>query len=290
MSLESDFREQIRKQYATLTMSQKNIAKFVLDKPNLVALHPAKKIGEMTNTSETTVIRFCYALGYSGYSSLQMDIKKSLLTSNHQEGPVQKYHNSTINRMNKENFIEYTLKTQIDAIQQVLYELDKEIYQKAIEMIIHAEKVMVAGFMSANIPARWLSSILNTIKGNTYLYTGAMDDANYFFTEKETEWLVILISFSRHRKETLTFMKEAKLIGAKIIAITDGELSPIASEADLMIRVNAPKPEYVKGITTIFSVMEILINGVMMMDAENAQKRLKDFDKLSSRFYPFIED
>ncbi|ASB89222.1 hypothetical protein CHH92_22690 [Bacillus sonorensis] len=42
--------------------------------------------------------------------------------------------------------------------------------------------------------------ILNTIKGNTYLYTGGIDSTNYFFTDRESEWLVIIISFPRHPK------------------------------------------------------------------------------------------
>ncbi|ASB89221.1 hypothetical protein S101395_02714 [Bacillus sonorensis] len=41
---------------------------------------------------------------------------------------------------------------------------------------------------------------------------------------------------------------------------------------------------------TIFSILEILVNGLMIFDVENVSKRLEDFDKMSSQFYSFIED
>ncbi|PFS01990.1 hypothetical protein CN988_28420 [Bacillus thuringiensis] len=101
--------------------------------------------------------------------------------------------------------------------------------------------------MEAHVPARWLSLILNTIKGNTYLYTGGADSTTYFFTDRESEWLVIMISFPRHPKAEITFVKAVKSIGAKIISITEGEISPVASEADVMLKVIPPEPIYVGG-------------------------------------------
>ncbi|WP_208620320.1 hypothetical protein [Bacillus sonorensis] len=38
-----------------------------------------------------------------------------------------------------------------------------------------------------------------------------------------------------------------KSIGAKIISITEGEVSPIASEADVMLKVTPPETIYVGG-------------------------------------------
>lgn len=81
-----------------------------------------------------------------------------------------------------------------------------------------------------------------------------------------------------------------KSIGAKIISITEGEVSPIASEADVMLKVTPPETIYVGGMITIFSILEILVNGLMIFDVENVSKRLEDFDKMSSQFYSFIED
>ncbi|MBG9801533.1 MurR/RpiR family transcriptional regulator [Brevibacillus laterosporus] len=289
MSMSSNFREKIRKQYATLTTSQKMITKFVLEHPNLVALHTAKEIGKLTDTSETTVIRFCYALGYSGYSKFQEEIKQFLLLDI-QKGPFQKYQDSTINKNYTQKFIEKTFNKQMSAIQQLSYELNEESCLKALEKIIKAEKILVVGFMEAHVPARWFSMILNTIKGNTYLYTGGTDSTNYFFTDRESEWLVIIISFPRHPKAELKFVKAVKSIGAKIISITEGEVSPIASEADVMIKVTPPEPVYVRGMTTIFSILEVLVNGFMILDAENVSEKLDNFDEFGCQFYSFIED
>jgi DNA-binding MurR/RpiR family transcriptional regulator len=75
----------IRKSFNDLTASQKLVAHYVLDNPKSIALYPAKEIGTLTNTSETTVIRFCYSLGYSGYSELQEEVRKTYLAKSEEK-------------------------------------------------------------------------------------------------------------------------------------------------------------------------------------------------------------
>lgn len=71
----------IKETYDHLTKSQKSLARLILKDKKAVVLHTAKELGRLTKTSETTVIRFCYAIGYQGYASLQEDIRNDLLVA-----------------------------------------------------------------------------------------------------------------------------------------------------------------------------------------------------------------
>ncbi|WP_232698685.1 MurR/RpiR family transcriptional regulator [Brevibacillus daliensis] len=285
--MDEQVRERIRKQYNNLTASQKIISKIAIEKPSLLAIHPAKKIGELTNTSEATVIRFCYALGYSGYTELQDEIKRSLLVGDQKKGPIQKYRDTTENIATKDNFAHHVMETDIAYLQQGLQQIDYGLYQQAIESIISANRIVVVGFRWCHIPAKWLFSTLNAIKGNTHLYTGAVDNADYFLTERDQEWLVIAISFPRHPAETVALVNSAKDLGAKVLAITEGELSPISQAADLLLKITTPQPAATSGMPTLFSLLNVLIKGVMVYDHENVQKRLQHYDEISSKLYSF---
>lgn len=286
--MEGNVKERIRKQYSNLTASQKIITKLVLDKPGLMAVHPAKKIAEMTSTSEATVIRFCYALGYSGYSELQDEIRKSLLLPDQQKGPMQKYHDSSAEVLTRENFIQHAMEADLAYIQQELERVDYELYKEAVESIVRAEKIVIIGLRWCHIPAKWLYSTLNAIKGNTYLYTGAADNADYLITEREQKWLVIALSFPRHPSETISFVHAAKQVEAQVLAITEGELSPISQLADLLLKVTTPQPVATSGMAALFSVMNALMKGVMIFDAEKVQARLRQYDDISRTFYSFV--
>lgn len=287
--MDEHVKERIRKQYGNLTASQKIISKFVIEKPNLIAIHTAKKIADLTNMSEATVIRFCYALGYTGYTQLQDEIKKTLLIADPRRGPIQKYRDSE-EILTRDNYAEQVMQTDIAYLQQGLQQLDYGLLDQAARQIISANRIVVVGFRWCHIPAKWLFSTLNAIKGNTHLYTGAVDNADYFLTERDQEWLVIALSFPRHPAETVALVQSAKTLGAKVLAITEGELSPISQMADLLLKVTTPQPAATSGMPVLFSLLNVLIKGVMVYDAKNVQKRLQHYDEISSQLYSFIGD
>jgi DNA-binding MurR/RpiR family transcriptional regulator len=287
--MEEQVKERIRKQFGNLTASQKIISKIAVEKPSLIAIHTAKKIGELSNTSEATVIRFCYSLGYSGYTELQDEIKKSLLMVDQRKGPFQKYR-ATEDAITQDNFAHQVIETDIAYLQHGLQQIDYEVYKQAIESIIRANRIVIVGLRWCHIPAKWLFSTLNAIKGNTHLYTGTVDNADYFVTERDQEWLMIAISFPRHPAETVGLVQSAKSLGAKVLAITEGELSPISQEADYLIKINTPQPVAASGMPTLFSLLNVLIKGVMVYDAENVKKRLQHYDEISSKLYSFVGD
>ncbi|EJL44075.1 RpiR family transcriptional regulator [Brevibacillus agri] len=280
-------KERIRKQYGHLTASQKIISKIALEKPSLLAIHTAKKIAELTNTSEATVIRFCYALGYSGYTELQEEIKKSLLIGDQRKGPIQKYRDTEA-ALTRDNYAHQVIETDIAYLQQSLQQIDYGLLHQAVQSIMAAHRIVVVGFRWCHIPAKWLFSALNAIKGNTHLYTGAVDNADYFLTEREQEWLVIALSFPRHPSETVAMVHSAKALGAKVLAITEGELSPISQAADLLLKITTPQPVATSGMPTLFSVLNVLVKGVMVHDAARVQQRLQHYDEISSKLYSFV--
>lgn len=284
-----NIKERIRKHFNQLTNQQKLVAKFILEEPKQIALHPAKVIGTLTGTSETTVIRLCYALDYSGYSALQNDIRESLLQPNEKVNQLQKYRDSTEQVSDTDKLITSNMEQDIDHIRQSLGSLDHGLFEKAVDSLVKAKRIVVVGFRSSYSPATWLAYTLNIIKGHTHLYRGQIDDANYLMTQMDAKWLVVALSFPRYSQETISFAKAAKEKGAKILALTDDELSPIGPIADLLIKVKAPVPTALKGMATMFSVLNVLISGVVQADRKNVQQRIKQYDETSQQFYSFFD-
>ncbi|MED4754578.1 MurR/RpiR family transcriptional regulator [Brevibacillus choshinensis] len=282
--------ERIRKSYEQLTNQQKLVAKYILDEPNQVALHPAKVIGASSGTSETTVIRLCYSLGYSGFSELQNELRQMLLFPVIREGVVQSFHDAAYEFNDSDDVISFTMEQDVSFIQKTLNGLDRHLFDQATQSIVKAKKIIIVGGRTSFAPAYWLSFALNIIKGDTHLYRGQIDDANQLISEITEDWLMIALVFPRYLQDTLSFAKAAKEKGSEILVITDHELSPLGPVADVLLKVTTPPPATLRGMSSIFTLLNALVSGVSQIDQERVKKRIQRYDKSSEHFYPFVQE
>lgn len=272
------FNERMRKKYNELTKGQKVAARYIADFPRTVALQTAKNVGVASNTSETTVIRLCYELGYSGYSELQKEIQTSLLEQNTApENPLWDFQ-STSKSLKDRNLVHYIMEEDRISVQETLEQLDVNQYKKAVDMLISSEKRVVLGFRSSYAAANWLVFSLNIVLGNTHLYRGEIEGANSYLSTMDEQTTVVAISFRRYVNETYSFVQAAKKKGATIIVITDDRLSPIGQIADIVFTIIAPKPIPLKGMTPLFSLLNLLITTVAASPEDKVQQRMKDYE------------
>ncbi|WP_427071142.1 MurR/RpiR family transcriptional regulator [Lysinibacillus fusiformis] len=282
-----NYNERIRKQFNELTKRQKLVAKYIVDFPKDVAFQTSKQLGIASETSDTTVIRLSYALGYSGFSELQKEIQATLLEdSSPISDPIEGLR-STSKSLKDTNLIQHVIEKDTSYIRATLEQIDYTQYKKAIDLLISSEKRIVIGFRSSYGPANWLSFSLNVVVGNTFLYRGEIEDSNYLLSLIDEKTLLVAISFPRYSKETNAFVKAAKKKGAQVIGITDDELSPLGLLSDILFKVVAPSPISLKGATPTFALLNLLITGIAASDEIKVQKRMEDYDQTSDDFSPF---
>ncbi|WP_456277547.1 MurR/RpiR family transcriptional regulator [Bacillus sp. AK128] len=275
--------QQIKQHYNDLSQGLKLVANFIIENPKLIALYPAKEIGKLTETSETTVIRCSIALGYSGYANLQEDIRKALLLPE-DDDPIQALKKGI---KTQNNIIHDVMEQDIEYIRQTFGALDETLFMEAVNSIVKAKKIIVIGLRTSYAPANWLAYSLNIVKGETVLFKGDIDDANYLLTEVDEDWLIVALSFQRYVKQTISFVKAAKAKGAQVLTITDNELSPVGVMADITIRAITPVPTSLKGMPPLFSILNALISGVMVTDQVNVEARVDTYNQTSKHYYSF---
>ncbi|MGP4081563.1 MurR/RpiR family transcriptional regulator [Pseudalkalibacillus sp. R45] len=278
--------ETIREKFNTLTNRQKLVAKYMIDHPYKVATLTAKEIGANTETSETTVIRLCYTLGFSGFSELQKQVNTFLIEKN-RDDPLEKYRESTGELSAKDNLIHHIMNQDIASIEKTFSNLSEEMYRKIIDVILQSKKRFIVGLRSSYAPATWLHFSLNIVKGDTSLYKGEIDDAIYMLTEMDEDCLVIAFSFPRYIQETVSFVSAAKKKGAKVLTITDDPLSPVGVLSDWLIKVDTPSPAALNGMTPIFSVLNVLVSGVASSEWKDVGRRINEYEQVSQEFFPF---
>ena len=81
--------------------------------------------------------------------------------------------------------------------------------------------------------------------------------------------LVIGIGFPRYATKTIDVLDFSKARGAKVVAITDSLLSPLAAKADSTLIAQSNMASFVDSLVAPLSVINALIIAVGMREKEN---------------------
>jgi len=278
--------QMIKENFSSLSPGQKKVAEFFIQHVNDAALMTAFQVGRKVGVSETTVIRLAYALGFSGFSEMQEKLRKDWLLS--------KFPNSEQGMPNLlEEFSENQLFSRVVEqekviLQQLLHQLDIKAVWKAVEEIIQADRIYIGGFGSSYGAAFWFYYTLKQMRENVSISasTGLMPEDLSDLTDQS---VVVVFSFPRYRKESLKLVKFAEQQGAKIIAITNRQLSPIGQIAEITLTTEEQMESDHHSIASVITLLEVIIAAIQHQDFERISRRQKKLEQLYTGHELFLE-
>ncbi|MBQ1895313.1 MAG: MurR/RpiR family transcriptional regulator [Clostridia bacterium] len=246
----------IEQEYPKFSKSHKRIADFILNDYQKAAYYTAAKLGEVTDISESTVVRFAAQLGFEGFpefqAALRDDIKGKLTTLQRME--VASF------KMLDEDVLEKVMRSDRDAIKETLANVSHDDFKAAAAAINDADRIYILGVRSAAPLANFMNFYLKMVYDNVVLITSASSSEefeNIFKIRKED--VCIAISFPRYSKQVVTTLEYAKEKGAKIIAVTDSDSSPIAPLATYLLKAKSNMASFTDSLVAPLSLINALI-------------------------------
>ena len=259
----------IHENMSNFSKGQKRIANYILESYDKAAFMTASKLGKTVDVSESTVVRFATELGYDGYPSMQRSLQKMIrnrLTS------VQRIEVS-YDRIGTQDVLSNVLQSDIEKIRLTMEEVDHNSFQQAVDAIVQAKKIYIIGVRSAAAIATFLHFYFNLIFENVVMVTA--NTASEVFEQLirvNDEDVVIGISFPRYSSRTVQAMRYARDQGAKTIAITDSEVSPLAPISTFTLKARSDMVSFVDSLVAPLSLVNALLVAVSRKkDVELAQ-------------------
>ena len=237
-----------------LSKSHRRIAECIVTHYDKVVFMTASKLGEYVGVSESTVVRFAAALGYSGYPQLQKALQELL---RHRLTASQRFE--LTNDMDHVQVLNKVLKADIQNIRSTLDELDIGSFERAIDAIIQARQIYVMGLRSSAPIAEFFVHYLKFIFSNVRVVTSGVSDVFEQLSRIGEGDLLIGISFPRYASRSIEAMDFARKQGASLIAITDGPLSPLHSTADICLMAKSDMSSFVDSFAAPLSLINALI-------------------------------
>ncbi|MGL5150096.1 MAG: MurR/RpiR family transcriptional regulator [Clostridium sp.] len=260
-----DLMRLIQSKYSRLSKGQKLIAEFILKNYDKAAFMTAARLGIAVGVSESTVVRFANELGFSGYPKLQKSLQeliKNKLTT------VQRLELSN-DLISNGDALKGVLKADMENIRTTLEKINPSVFEEVVTSIFEAKHIYILGLRSSTALAEFLGFYLNVILQNVKTVSYGISDIFEQMINVSEGDLVIGIGFPRYAAKTIDALDFAKNRGAKVVAITDSFLSPLASKADNTLIAQSNMASFVDSLVAPLSVINALIIAVGMNEKES---------------------
>ncbi|WP_374438517.1 glucokinase [Inhella sp.] len=221
---------QVRRAKPQLTPAEQRVAEQVLARPRALLSDPIAEIAKAAGVSQPTVIRFCRSLGCEGLSDFKLRLASSLT------GTVPVTHTQVTEDDSMVELGSKVLGNTASAILQVRSQINRETIDRATDLLVQAKRIEC--FASGHY------SVVAADAQFKFLRFGVPASSH---TEPRLQHLAarvlgpgdvaLLISAAGRLPELLDVAEQARLRGAKVIAITANQ-SPLARKADVALLVD----------------------------------------------------
>ncbi len=269
--------KEIEVRLPTFSKGQKLISAYILNNYDKAAYMTATKLGSIVNVSESTVVRFAIELGFEGYPELQhalQEMVRTKLTS------VQRME-VTNSLIGDGDVLGKVLLSDADKIKRTLEEINREDFFGAVDDIAAASNIYVMGARSSASLAGFLSHNLGMIFDSVKLVQTSSSDEMFEQMLNVGEGdVLIAISFPRYSKKIIHAVNYAKSKGARVIAITDSQTSPIAMLADRKLLAKSDMASFVDSLVAPLSIINAIIVAVARKNQDALTQRLRRLEEI----------
>lgn len=235
----------ITEAYPTLSAGFQQIARFLTQNPNVVALESINAVASKCGAHPSSLVRFAQSFGYSGFKELQSVFQTRLATAapgfRERINALESELSRNVDHGNL-GYLRALVVRDIAALQDLLEGVSEEQLAMTATMLTQAETIYIAGQLRSEPIALFLRYLLTMLHRRVVMLDPAGGLAPEMATTITPRDVLVAISFRHYAKEVIAIAEVAVSNGAPVIGITDSQLSPLAKDARILFTV--PEDEY----------------------------------------------
>jgi DNA-binding MurR/RpiR family transcriptional regulator len=265
----------IRARFDEFSRSQKDVAQYIVDHLDEAAFQTAEELARRANTSSSTVVRFSQALGFEGFPELQQAARDEY--RRRPAGAADALAAAAPLFSLDHTEFEAALAADHVNVEDTAHKLSRSDVEAAIDAIVSAEKVLIAGADQMAFFASYLRHLLMLLDLRAEIVASPSQEALGRLSRIDASTLVIGLSAGRPHPLITRTMKLARHRKAPTLAITDATLSEVARLARIRLYYSSNTPAFVRSHTALLSLIQALAYGVYSRDAQQYDVRIKAF-------------
>ena len=255
---------QIKKSLPDLRKSEQTVAEFVLKDPKSIVMMKTAEASNEMGISEPTLIRFCKAIGFSGFQEFKINLSQQLAADDY----------FVMYEINEDDSIhelcEKVFDTTISEILNVRSQIDQDILENAIEILVNAKRVEFYAFGgSAPVAMDGQHKFFRLKISSSYISDPHLQFMSANSLEKDD--VVVAISQSGTTSALIDSVKIVRKNGVKVIGIMPGN-TPLSNLCDFPLTIDVGVENRItKPVTSRIAytaVIDVLTMGVAQLKPE----------------------
>ena len=263
----------IKQNFDSFTDREKLIAEYLLSNKKSIISMSAKEIGDITNTSAPTVVRFSKKIGFDSLNEMKLQLSLNLQSDDNSDF---EYLHSDLSTKN----IIRGVKSSIDSIMnQTIGLLKEEELEKAIELLNKAKNVYIFSVGSSSLVGMDFYYKLSRINVRCIAHSDTHLQMTASALMEEGD-VAIAISYSGETKEVLKCVYNAKNYGIPVISITRASINnTLADMSDIVLRVPFVEKSLREGAMSSriskLAVIDMLFLGMARNNLKGIEEKLR---------------
>lgn len=264
----------IRTKYNLFSKNQKNIADYILDNTDSVALLSITDLARKCDTSETTVMRFLKKLDYDSYQTFRINLARQVSNDPTETINDELQAGDTIKEI-KHKVINHNL----TAIKDVDHSLNDELIQAILQCLYGADRVF---FFGVGASAAIASDAMHKF-AKIGLNVNSFPDPhfmNILLSHANKKDVLFAISHTGESLEVLKTVEIAKNEGVKVIGMTSFSNSTLAKQSDYFLSSSTNDKKYhseaMASRIVQLTIIDILYLSLFMQHESEYYKALDD--------------
>jgi DNA-binding MurR/RpiR family transcriptional regulator len=260
-----ELRAAILERYDSLSKRLQQIARYVLDEPNEMALETLAVISERCGVQPSAIVRFAKTFGYPGASQMQRLFRDGLLSGHAALGYGERvrHFNEAVAKKPEggADVLAEFVEGNTIALQNLGQTVSEDDMAQAVKMIDKAETVYVVGFRRSFPVASYLAYSLQQVNKRTLFIDGVAGLTKQQVQTIGPKDVLIAVSYHPYAEETIQAVEMAAARGAAILSISDSLVSPIAKPASLVLHVRESEVRTFRSLAASICLAQALVIG-----------------------------
>ena len=255
------------------TPVEQKVAEFILDNPSKVPAMSIKELAVASKSSDASVMRFCKALGFSGYRSFIVGLTLAIADNEEDAGLYTDIRPGD----SVKSVIRNIFRNERQALTDTENILKTTEVEKAVAILGSSEAVHFFGIGASGLVCLDAVQKFRRIGVSSYAHTDFHDQLTSaaLLGSKDA---CVLFTYSGKTKEIQLILKLLKAQNCKIIAVTKLRKTNLLKGADVYLNVLTREVTMRSGATgsriAMLSLVDILLSCVLSTDYDKYEKKL----------------
>lgn len=252
----------IARDFESLSRQLKAIARHVEQHRSQLGIQSIQEVASLCDVQPSAVVRFAKHFGFTGFTALQKlfrdGLAQQISPSRNYQSRIRQAIESGARDLSSAEIAHALIGGGIAGMEELQRSLQEPAFEDSVKLLAEADSIWLMATRRSFAVSTYLAYALQHTDKRIHHITsaGSMQDGQ--LRGMRPQDVLIAISFAPYAEETESIVRQAHERGARIIAITDSRLSPLARFATCSLLVQETSVFGFRALTNSMAVAQSL--------------------------------